>query len=213
MRLDAATIAAALPEAPEANVAHFEGALAAACEEFEINTQHRLAAFLANICVESQQLKRVTENLNYKAAGLMRVFPSHFDSDDALAYANQPERIANRVYADRIGNGDEASGDGWRYRGRGLIQLTGKDNYAECGEALGVDLVERPEYLESADGAARSAAWFWDRHGINKYADEGDFDGVCDMVNKGHKTNKVGDAIGYSERVEAYKIACAAFEV
>lgn len=213
MKLNAETIAACLPEAPEANVRHFTSALADACEEFEINTPARLAAFLANVAVESQHLTRVAENLNYKASGLLRVFGRYFDAATAEAYAHQPERIANRVYANRLGNGNEATGDGFRYRGRGLNQITGKDNYAECGEALGVDLLEQPEYLESAEGAARSAAWFWDRHGINRFADAGDFDGCCDMINKGHKTTKVGDAVGYDERLAAYQTACKALGV
>ncbi len=210
--MDIEQMIAALPDAPESNVTHFGPALIAACEEFDINTPQRQAAFLAEVAVESSNLTRVTENLNYKASGLLRVFPRHFTEAEAEDYQHHPERIAAHVYADRMGNGDEDSGDGWSYRGRGLIQLTGKDNYRLCGAALGVDLIAMPEYLETAEGAARSAAWFWDRHGINKYADEGDFDGVCDMVNKGHKTNKVGDAIGYDERVAAYKIACEAFE-
>ncbi|HTH15739.1 MAG TPA: glycoside hydrolase family 19 protein [Magnetospirillum sp.] len=206
-------LAAAVPDAPGENVDHFLTALAAACDEFEINTPHRLAAFLANIGVESGNLTRTTENLNYSAKGLLRVFPSHFDADEAQDYDRQPERIANRVYADRMGNGDEDSGDGWSFRGRGLIQLTGKDNYAECGEALGIDLLGQPDYLEGPEGAARSAAWFWSKHGINRYADAGDFDGVCDLINKGHKTKPQGDAIGYDERLTAYRAACRALGV
>ena len=208
--MNADQIRAALPHAPAPNVDHFAEALTSACDEFDITTPHRLAAFLAQIAVESANLTRVTENLNYRASGLLRVFPTHFDEGEAAEYEHQPERIANRVYADRMGNGDEESGDGWRYRGRGLIQITGRDNYVACGEALGVDLTEQPEYLESAEGAARSAAWFVHAHGVLRYADTGDFDGVCDCVNRGHKTKANGDAIGYEDRLAAYRTACAA---
>lgn len=196
---------AALPHAHADNVEHFVEALAAACEEFEISTPRRLAAFLANVSVESGSLTRLTENLNYKASGLLRVFPSHFDGDEAAEYAHQPEKIANRVYADRMGNGDEASGDGWRFRGRGLFQITGRDNYVACGEALGVDLIENPEYMESAEGAARSAAWFWHSHGLNALADAGDFHRICRKINGGDN--------GLEERQVAYRIACEALGV
>lgn len=204
-------LAQAIPNAPASNVAHYVDALTVACDEFEINTPLRVACFLANIAVESQNLTRVTENLNYRDTGLLRVFGKHFTPDLAAEYAHNPERIANRVYADRMGNGDEASGDGWRYRGRGLIQLTGRDNYVECGEALGVDLVAEPEYLETPEGAARSAAWFFAESGALEYADAGDFDGVCDMINRGHKTRQQGDAIGYQERLAAYQHAQVVF--
>jgi putative chitinase len=207
-------LAAAIPQAHPDNIAHFAPAIAAACDEFEITTPRRYAAFLSQIAVESENLSRLVENLNYSAKGLLRVFHSHFDDeDDAADYDRQPERIANRVYADRMGNGDEESGDGWRFRGRGLIQLTGKDNYAECGEALGVDLLSAPDYLESPEGAARSAAWFWSRHGINAYADKADFDGICDLVNIGHKTKPQGDAHGYDKRLAAYRAALQALAV
>lgn len=197
-------IAAAIPDAPEANVSHFADALASACTEFDIGTPRRQAAFLAQVAIESGGLKRVSENLNYKASGLLRVFHTHFSDDEAENYAGQPERIANRVYADRMGNGDEASGDGWRYRGRGLIQMTGRDNYRACGQALGKDLEEDPEYLESAEGAARSAAWFWDKHGLNALADAGDIDRISRKINGGDN--------GIAERREAYATAFDALE-
>lgn len=197
-------IATAIPDAPEANVSHFSGALASACTEFDIGTPRRQAAFLAQVAIESGGLKRVSENLNYKASGLQRVFHTHFSEDEAEDYAGQPERIANRVYADRMGNGDEASGDGWRYRGRGLIQMTGHDNYRACGQALGKDLEKDPEYLESAEGAARSAAWFWSKHGLNALADAGDIDRISRKINGGDN--------GIAERREAYATACDALE-
>ena len=197
-------IAEAIPSAPDANVEHFAPALIAACEEFDINTPQRQAAFLAQVAVESGGLKRVAENLNYKASGLLRVFPSHFSDDEADDYAGQPERIANRVYADRMGNGDEASGDGWAFKGRGLIQLTGRSNYHACGEALGVDLTERPDYLESAEGAARSAAWYWSKHGLNALADAGDIDRISRKINGGDN--------GIDERRHAFAVAREALE-
>ena len=197
-------IADAIPSAPAANVEHFAAALIAACEEFDISTPQRQAAFLAQVAVESGGLKRVTENLNYKASGLLRVFPSHFSEAEAEDYAGQPERIANRVYADRMGNSDEESGDGWRFRGRGLIQLTGRTNYTSCGEALGVDLTEQPDYLESAEGAARSAAWFWHTHKLNALADAGDIDHISRKINGGDN--------GLDERRHAYATAREALE-
>lgn len=208
-------IAAAIPGAPAENVAHYAGAVIAACDEFDIEHGVEMAAFLSQIAVESQNLTRVTENLNYTITGLLRVFGKYFTPELAAEYARQPERIANRAYGDRsdLGNGDEASGDGWRFRGRGLIQITGRNNYLACGKALGVDLLESPEYLQTAEGAARSAAWFWDANDVGRFAKIGDFDGVCDMINRGHKTKAVGDAIGYHERVLAYQAACRALGV
>jgi putative chitinase len=152
---------------------------------FQINTASRRDMFLAQVAHESAGFTEVAENLNYSAAALLRTFPSHFTAQEAADYARQPERIANRAYADRNGNGDEASGDGWRYRGRGLIQLTGRNNYARCGSAIGIDLVTAPEMLESPEWAAKSAGWFWWINGCNELADSGDFDGTTKRINGG----------------------------
>jgi putative chitinase len=160
-------------------------AISAAAARFDISTPARLAAFIAQTAHESGHFKRLVENLNYSADGLRKTWPSRFDEATATAYARHPERIANKVYAGRLGNGDEASGDGWRFRGRGLIQVTGRDNYARCGGALGLPLTVRPQLLEEKEAAALSAAWFWKSNGCNEIADGGDFTALTRRINGG----------------------------
>lgn len=163
-----------------------------AMAEFNINTPARKAMFLAQIMHESGHLARVTENLMYSAERLLVVFPKYFKSlAEAQAYARKPEKIASRVYGGRMGNGIEATGDGYKFRGRGLIQLTGKDNYVACGSGLGIDLLEDPTYLEKPEGAARSAAWFWAKNGLNKLADAGELTAITKRINGG--TNGIED--------------------
>ena len=176
------------------------GPLNAAMEEFGIDTPARQAMFLAQCGHESGNFAHVEENLNYKAEGLNKIFKKYFPTlEEAMAYARQPERIANKVYANRMGNGDEASGDGYRYRGRGLIQLTGKDNYDACARALNVDLHGQPDYLETAEGASRSAAWFWSHNNLNRFADADDIVGCTKRVN--------GGTIGLEDRTHHYETA------
>ena len=175
----------------------------AATAATEIYTSQRRAMFLAQCCHESGHFRAVSENLNYKADSLTRVFPKYFRDVDPNDYAKQPEKIANRVYGGRMGNGDEESGDGYRFRGRGLIQLTGKSNYIACSEDLEVDLIENPDYLITPEGAARSAAWFWSANDLNKYADADDIVGCTKRVN--------GGTIGLEERTELYDEAKALF--
>jgi putative chitinase len=190
----------AFPEVPQDNVEKYYDALVSAMEEFEINTPGRIAAFLAQAAHESGNFRAVHENLNYKAEGLTKIFHKYFpDMETAEEYARQPEKIANRVYSSRMGNGDEASGDGWRYCGRGLIQLTGKDNYSACGAKLEVDLHENPEYLETPEGAARSAAWFWWSRDLNALADEKDIKAITKKINGGY--------IGLEDREKHYNHA------
>src|ERR1041385_1279298 len=137
--LSPAALSRIMPRAPE--VAAWSRVLDRAMEEFSIDTPLRKAAFLAQVAYESSELRRLVENLNYSAAGLRSTWPKRFPSDAlARAYARQPERIANYVYANRLGNGDVASGDGWRFRGRGLLQVTGRSNYTAVGAALGLPL-------------------------------------------------------------------------
>ena len=190
-------------DAAPGDAAKFADALNAAMEEFEINTKARQAMFLAQCAHESGHFRLVSENLNYSADGLRRVFPKYFRDVDANDYHRQPEKIANRVYSSRMGNGDEASGDGWRFRGRGLIQLTGKSNYIACSEDLEVDLLENPDYLLTPEGAARSAAWFWWQNDLNDYADKGDIVGCSKRVN--------GGTIGLEDRKELYESAMEVF--
>ena len=173
--------------------------LNAAMSEFHISSPQEQAMFLAQCGHESGNFSTVQENLNYRAETLLKVFPRYFRDVDPTDYEKQPEKIANRVYSNRMGNGDEASGDGYRYRGRGLIQLTGKDNYNACAAALKFDLSADPDYLETAEGAARSAAWFWAHNGLNKFADADDIVGCTKRVN--------GGTIGLEERSKHYEAA------
>ena len=168
-------------------------------ERFEINTPERVAMFLAQVGVESAGLTATKENLNYKAATLEKLWPSHFRNVDVNDYAHNPEKIANRVYCDRMGNGDEDSGDGYKYRGRGLIQLTGKDGYEHFAKAIGMDLDEVVDYLETPEGAAMSAGWFWDSHKLNHLADEDNVKEVTHKINGGYN--------GLEERESLYKEA------
>jgi putative chitinase len=142
----------------------------------------------------------VSENLNYKAESLMKVFPKYFhDIDTARAYQKQPQKIANRIYANRMGNGDESSGDGFRYRGRGLIQLTGKENYTWFAASLEISVQEAAEYLETFEGAAQSACWFWENNSLNKWADAGDIVKMTKIIN--------GGTIGLEDRKKHYEHA------
>ena len=160
---------------------------------YEIDqSPERCAGFLAQIAHESGGFNLVVENLNYNAAGLMRVFRKYFPSEAlAKTYERKPEKIANKVYANRMGNGSEESGDGWRYRGRGLIQLTGKNNYSAFANALGISLQECVAYMETPEGACSSAGWFWDTNKLNNYCDKGDFVGLTKRINGG--TNGLAD--------------------
>jgi putative chitinase len=170
------------------------------CPEYEINTPARLAAWLAQCAHESGGFKFLKENLNYKAASLRRVFPKYFQDDaTAAAYANKPEKIANRVYANRMGNSDEASGDGWRFCGRGLIQLTGKNNYTFFAGSLDIPLEEASEYLETFEGAVQSACFFWEQNKLNQYADNGDILTMTKRIN--------GGTIGLEDRIKHYEHA------
>jgi putative chitinase len=181
-------------------------ALDAAMARYEIDTPTRMAAFLAQLAHESGQLQRWSENLGYRWQRLREVFPKYFKTDaDAQAFDRQPERIANRVYGGRMGNGPETSGDGWRYRGRGPIQLTGKDNYRACGADIGVDLVNQPERLETPEVGCLAAGWFWAKRGLNALADAGDFVAITKKIN--------GGLIGLEEREAFWERAKAAFGV
>lgn len=141
-------------------------------ERFEINTPERVAMFLAQVGHESAGLSAVVENLNYSVAGLRSTFPKYFPTNEiAETYARNPMRIANRVYANRLGNGPETSGDGWKFRGRGLIQITGRDNYARIAKDLDIDCINHPEILESPLYAALSAGQYWEWRGLNNISD------------------------------------------
>lgn len=168
---------------------------------YDINTKDRVCAFLAQCGHESGNFSLTVENLNYSAEGLLKIFGKYFTKETAPQYARKPEKIANRVYANRMGNGDEASGDGWKFRGRGYIQLTGKDNYITCGNSIGTDLLESPEYLTSVEGAVVSACWFWDKNNLNPIADR------CEMKTLTKRIN--GGFNGLDHRMELYQKAQA----
>lgn len=165
------------PKSTEENRAKYAMPLRMAMIRYNIDNPNRVRAFLAQIGHESGQLSAVVENLNYSAKALRSVFGKYFKTDaEAEKYARKPEAIANVVYANRLGNGDTKSGDGWRYRGRGLIQITGKSNYNEASQKmyalpLGVDFLNEPELLATPDYAAQSAAWWWENAGLNAVAD------------------------------------------
>jgi putative chitinase len=160
-------------------------ALNDACNAFEIDTKGREAAWLAQCAHESSSFNTLVENLNYSAQGLLATFPRYFTPQQCADYAREPERIANRVYANRNGNGPEETGDGWLYRGRGLIQITGAANYRRCGVDLNIDLLAEPELIEQPTYAALSAAWYWRANGCNELADAGNFAGITRRINGG----------------------------
>ena len=169
------------------HIEHWYDALEQLLPDYDINTPQRIAHFIAQCAHESGNFVFIKENLNYRAASLRKVFPKYFPDDATAArYANKPEMIANRVYANRMGNGDEASGDGWRYCGRGLIQLTGKDNYTFFAGSLGITVEEAAEYLATFEGAAQSACWFWEQNNLNRFADANDVKGLTRAINGGY---------------------------
>ncbi len=190
-----------LPKNPY--VDHWHQALSQLLPDYEINTAQRIAAFVAQCSHESGGFTALKENLNYKAVTLRKIFPKYFPSDDlANAYANMPnkqEAIANRVYASRMGNGDEHSGDGFRYCGRGLIQLTGKTNYQSFADSLEMNVEDVPEYLATFEGAAQSACWFWESNNLNQWADKGDILTLTKRIN--------GGTIGLEDRIKHYEHA------
>lgn len=154
--------------------------------ENNIDTPLRVSHFLAQVIHESGHLKYNKENLNYSASALKSVFKKYFPTDDlANQYARQPEKIANRVYANRMGNGPEESGDGWKMRGRGILQITGYDNYKKCGEYFNIDLIKTPDLLLVPEYSIKSACWFWNTRKLNDYADKDDIISITKKVNGG----------------------------
>lgn len=169
------------------NLAPHTSAFLAAAANNGINTPLRQAHWLAQLAHESGGFRRLEENLNYSADALRKTWPGRFDADTARDYARQPERIANKVYADRLGNGDELSGTGWLYRGRGFIQLTGKANYAKYSQEVFGDarLVEFPELAAKPEMATILAAAYWRVNGLNSLADKDDIVSITKRINGG----------------------------
>lgn len=190
-----------------------------ACERYQINTKNQEAAFIAQCAHESGGFTMLEENLNYRASTMAACWPNRFGVKNpdgtwakdakgarvpnkfALALERKPEMIANVVYASRMGNGPTESGEGWKYRGRGLKQLTGKDNYTRCGAAIGADLVNEPDLLLNPKYAALSAAWFWSVNKCGPLAESGDFVGLTKKIN--------GGTIGLEDREKRYRAVLA----
>jgi putative chitinase len=158
--------------------------------QYDIDTELRFSMFMAQCCHESNNFTVLVENLNYSADGLLKTFPTHFSKNEATQYARKPEKIANRVYANRMGNGDEDSGDGWKYKGTGVIQLTGKSNFTLLSADMYPDepdyLLKYPEQLLIPENAVIAACWFWDTNDLNSYADKQDIKGVTKKINGGN---------------------------
>lgn len=189
---------ACLPDAKKANLEKFVTGFNETFEDFEINTPKRMAMFLAQTGHESGNFATTEENLNYSAKGLNGIFKKYFPSlESAQPYERKPEKIANKVYGGRMGNGAESSGEGYKYRGRGIIQLTGKDNYRNCGKALGMDLLADPDSVAKNPVAVLSAGWFWNTRKLNEWADKGDVLTVTKKIN--------GGTIGLEDRKKHYE--------
>jgi putative chitinase len=187
MEITLGLLQAVCPKTKAAQLEKFIPALNDVCPYYEItDTPQRLAAFLAQVAHESGGFNFVQENLNYGAKGLMATFRKYFPTEGlAKEYERKPEKIANKVYANRMNNGPEESGDGWRFRGRGLIQLTGRYNYTRFADALSISVDEVVEFLETSDGAVSSAGWFWWENKLNDICDSGDFVKLTKRINGG----------------------------
>ena len=190
-----------LPKNPY--VDHWYDALSKLLPDYEINTPKRIAAFIAQCSHESGGFTALKENLNYKPATLRKLFSKYFPNDalaeEYCAKPNKQEAIASRIYASRMGNGNEASGDGYKYCGRGLIQLTGKSNYIAFADSLQISPEEASDYLATFEGAAQSACWFWESNNLNQWADKGDILTLTKRIN--------GGTIGLEDRIKHYEHA------
>ena len=176
-------------------------ALAEALPQYDINTVERVAAFIAQCAHESGGFSVLEENLNYKAATLSKLWPQRFPAGVAEQYAGKPEMIANKTYGGRMGNGPEESGEGYKFRGRGILQLTGKDNYKACSQTLFQDntLLDDPDLLLDPYYAIHSACWFWNKNKLNQFADAGDLTTLTKRIN--------GGTIGLEDRIHHYNHA------
>jgi len=186
------------------HVEYWHDALQQLLPQYQIDSPQRMAAFLAQCSHESGGFVFIKENLNYRWQSLRKIFPKYFPTDQlAQQYEKQPEKIANRVYANRMGNGAEESGDGWRFCGRGLIQVTGRDNYSWFAASLEISPEEASEYMETFEGAAQSACWFWETNNLNQWADRGDILTLTKRIN--------GGTIGLEDRQKHYQHALHIF--
>jgi putative chitinase len=204
MELTKGQLSQLLPKNPYLD--HWFHALEQLLPDYEINTPKRMAAFLAQCAHESGNFTATKENLNYRPESLVKLFSKYFDLPTAQKYCalpNKQEAIANKIYANRMGNGDEASGDGYRYCGRGLIQVTGKANYTDFADSLEIKPEEAAEYMHTFEGAAQSACWFWESRKLNTYADRGDIKGMTKIINGGY--------IGLEDRISHFEHALHIF--
>jgi putative chitinase len=187
-----------LPNNP--HLPHWYEALVKVLPDYDLTTVPRVASFLGETYVESAGYTAIQENLNYRPETLMKTWPSHFPTEEiATQYGHHPEQIANRAYAGRMGNGDEASGDGWKFCGRGLIQLTGRANYSKFAESLSMNVDDVPDFLQTFEGCVQSACWFWEANNLNQYADANAIDHESRIIN--------GGTLGLQERRAAYERA------
>jgi putative chitinase len=181
-------------------VDYWHSAMERCLPDYDINTPQRVAAFMAQCGHESGNFKFLKENLKYRAASLTKVWPKYFPNMDiANQYAGNEEKIANRAYANRMGNGPEESGDGWRFCGRGLIQLTGRNNYQNFADSIETDINDIPHYLATFEGAVQSACWFWETNKLNQWADKGDMLTLTKRIN--------GGTLGLDDRIKHYQHA------
>jgi putative chitinase len=179
---------------------YWHSAMERCLPDYDINTPQRVAAFMAQCGHESGNFKFLKENLKYRAASLTKVWPKYFPNMDiANQYAGNEEKIANRAYANRMGNGPEESGDGWRFCGRGLIQLTGRNNYQNFADSIETDINDIPHYLATFEGAVQSACWFWETNKLNQWADKGDMLTLTKRIN--------GGTLGLDDRIKHYQHA------
>lgn len=195
-----------LPKNPYVDQWHH--ALEQLLPDYDITSPQRIAAFVAQCSHESGGFMVLKENLNYKPAALTRLFHKYFPTEELAsqycAKPNKQEAIANRIYASRMGNGDESSGDGFRFCGRGLIQLTGRSNYQNFADSLEMNINDVPEYLATFEGAAQSACWFWETNRLNRFVDNNDFRGLTKAINGGY--------IGLQDREHHYALALQIFD-
>jgi putative chitinase len=201
MELTRDQLAQLLPKNPY--IDHWFGALSQLLPDYSINTPQRIAAFMAQCAHESNNFTALKENLNYKPATLRKIFGKYFPDDasanDYCSRPNKQEAIANKVYANRMGNGPEESGDGYKYCGRGLLQLTGKENYTWFAASLNITPEDASEYLQTFEGACQSACWFWETNNLNQWADKGDILTLTKRIN--------GGTIGLDDRIKHYEHA------
>jgi putative chitinase len=184
-------------------IEHWCEALNKILPDYDITSPQRVAAFIAQTAHESGGYTALHENLNYQAASLCRVWPHYFNESNANEYAHQPEKIANRAYANRMGNGAEESGDGWRFCGRGLLQVTGRNNYQAFADSLQMNINDVPAFLQTFEGAVQSACWFWETNNLNSFADSGDFVTMTKRIN--------GGTLGLEDRQARYLHAMQVF--